>query len=79
VTWPNGVLASLAVGFFAQLITPWYRTRDLPVLTEFDGNSQTVFPSSKLRYLDGITCRHFAALADLGDPFWKQPECPELA
>jgi molybdopterin-synthase adenylyltransferase len=79
VIWPNGVLASLAVGFFAQLITPWYRTLDLPVLMEFDGNSQTVFPSSKLRHLGGIICRHFAALADLGDPFWKQPECPELA
>ena len=73
VVWPNGVLASLAVGFFVQLSTPWYKARDLPVLMEFDGNSQTVFPSAKLRYLDGITCRHFGTLADLGDPFWKQP------
>jgi molybdopterin/thiamine biosynthesis adenylyltransferase len=75
VVWPNGVLASLAVGFFTQLISPWHKARDLGVLMEFDGNSQTVFPSSKLRYLDGTTCRHFSALADLGDPFWKEPCC----
>lgn len=70
VVWPNGLLASLAVGFFVQLITPWYKAHDLPALMEFDGNSQTVAPSSKLRYLEGRTCPHFAALSSLGDPFW---------
>jgi len=70
VVWPNGVLASLAVGFFTHLATPWCKAKDLPILIEFDGNLQTVSRSSKLRYLDEIACRHFAALADLGDPFW---------
>lgn len=71
VVWPNGILASLAVGFFVHLTTPWCRPRDLSVLIEFDGNSQTVLPSTKLGYLDMNTCRHFASLADVGDPFWK--------
>lgn len=71
VIWPNGVLASLAVGFFAHLTTPWCRPRELPILIEFDGNSQTVLPSAKLPYLGVSACRHFAALADVGDPFWQ--------
>lgn len=79
VIWPNGVLASLAVGFFVHLMTPWSKPRDLPVLLEFDGNSQTVAPSTKLRYLDMGTCRHFAALTEVGDPFWKARGTASLA
>ncbi|HKM80341.1 MAG TPA: ThiF family adenylyltransferase [Candidatus Acidoferrum sp.] len=69
VVWPNGLLASLAVGFFVQLVSPWHKGLNLPLLLEFDGNSQTVSPSSKLRYLEGRTCPHFAGLSSLGDPF----------
>ncbi len=70
VVWANGVLASLAVGYFVQIVTPWYKQQKLPVLLEFDGNTQTVSPSNKLQYLEGHRCRHFADLASLGDPFW---------
>ena len=71
VVWANGVLASLAVGYFVQIVTPWYKQQKLPVLVEFDGNTQTVSPSNKLQYLEGHTCRHFADLSSLGDPFWE--------
>lgn len=74
VVWPNGVLASLAVGLFVQLVTPWGKMRDLPILVEYDGNAQTVLPSNKLPYLKGRECTHFTGLASLGDPFWKRPE-----
>ena len=74
VVWPNGVLASLAVGLFVQLVTPWGKMRDLPILVEYDGNAQTVLPSNKLPYLKGRECTHFAGLASRGDPFWKRPE-----
>ncbi len=74
VVWPNGLLASLAVGFFVQLFTPWRNTSDLPILLEFDGNAQTVSPSNKLGYLAGRNCPHFANLSSLGDPFWKGQE-----
>jgi molybdopterin-synthase adenylyltransferase len=73
VVWANGLLASLAVGFFVQLMSPWYDVQDLPILVEFDGNSQSVFPSKKLPYLAGRSCGHFADLEDLGDPFWSYP------
>ena len=71
VVWANGVLASIAVGLFTQLVTPWSKTQDLPVLLEYDGNAQTVSPSNKLPYLRGRGCPHFADLTSLGDPFWK--------
>lgn len=78
VVWPNGVLASLAVGFLAQLFTPWRKIQNLPVLLEFDGNAQIVLPSNKLPYLEDRACAHFAGLTDLGDPFWKVPEAWKL-
>jgi len=71
VLWPNGVLAALAVGLFVQLITPWSKMHDLPVLLEYDGNAQTVSPSNKLLCLKGL---HFAGLPNLGDPFWTRPD-----
>jgi hypothetical protein len=70
VVWPNGLLASLAVGFFVQLFTPWRQVLELPRLIEFDGDAQTVSPSNKLLYLEGHECPHFADLSSLGDPLW---------
>src|SRR5208282_3603331 len=37
VVWQNGLLASLAVGFFVQLVSPWHKGLNLPLLLEFDG------------------------------------------
>lgn len=69
VVWPNGTLASIAVGFFMKLVTPWETHKDTPLLLEYDGDLQTVIPSNKLTYLPAH-CRHFDSLAELGDPFW---------
>jgi molybdopterin/thiamine biosynthesis adenylyltransferase len=71
VVWTNGVLASLAVGYFVQIFTPWFKKQQLPILVEFDGNAQTVSPSNKLEHLVERKCRHFADLSSLGDPFWR--------
>ena len=70
VIWPNGVLASLAVGIFVQLITPWHKNHKRVWYLEYDGNSQTVATSNRLAHLSGMVCEHFASLGDLGDPFW---------
>ena len=69
VVWPNGVLASSAVGLFMSLILPW-APKLMPVLLEYDGNRGTVVPSVKIEYLPK-TCMHSAGETDLGDPFWK--------
>lgn len=69
VVWPNGTLASIAVGSFMKLITPWETHKPSPLLLEYDGDLQTVAPSNKLAYLPA-DCKHFDSLSELGDPFW---------
>jgi hypothetical protein len=69
VVWPNGTLASVAVGFFMKLVTPWETQKATPSLLEYDGDLQTVTPSNKLAYLPD-RCKHFVSLYELGDPFW---------
>jgi molybdopterin/thiamine biosynthesis adenylyltransferase len=69
VVWPNGTLASIAVGFFMKLMTPWESQKETPLLLEYDGDLQTVMASNKLAYLPAY-CKHFDSLHELGDPFW---------
>ncbi|MGO4516444.1 ThiF family adenylyltransferase [Terriglobus sp. 2YAB30_2] len=69
VVWPNGTLASVAVGFFMKLMTPWETQKTTPLLLEYDGDLQTVMPSNKLAYLPAH-CKHFDSAHGLGDPFW---------
>jgi len=71
VVWPNGVLASSAVGIFTQLISPWHDDhRDVEYL-EYDGNKNLLRQSNRLLHLSDIICRHFSGETDLGDPFWN--------
>lgn len=58
VVWPNGVLASTAVGLFVQLVCPWH---DHPIdraYFEYDGNQGVVVHSNRLAALDGRKCSH---------------------
>jgi hypothetical protein len=75
VVWPNGTLASIAVGVFMRLMTPWETRKAMPLLLEYDGDLQTVAPSNKLDYLP-LTCRHFDSLLEIGDPFWTADVLP---
>jgi hypothetical protein len=77
VIWPNGVLASSAVGIFIQLLTPWSR-RQSEILLEYDGDLHTVQPSNRLEYLKNKACSHFTGLDGLADPFFTFPtvDCP---
>lgn len=69
VIWPNGVLASLAVGILVQLLTPWHKHKKRVRYLEYDGNSETVTTSNRLARLSGIVCNHFSSLEELGNPF----------
>ena len=68
VVWPNGVLASIAVGQLVALLTPWHGEPICPYL-EYDGNRQRVGPSSRLAHLPDQPCPHYPA-DQVGDPFW---------
>ena len=72
VVWANGVLASLAVGLFVQLICPWHGTAQLTACCEFDGNHHRV-ETSRLDHARDIRCNHFKA-DELGDAFFCRPE-----
>lgn len=67
VVWPNGVLASTAVGLFMQAVTPWHVVAEIGECLEYDGNLHTVRQSDRMRRLRGRPCPHHAAL-NVGDP-----------
>lgn len=71
VVWPNGTLASAAVGLYMSLITPWHNDPKAIQYLEYDGNSHTMVPSNRLLHVNEIVCKHFSAASNLGDPFWK--------
>lgn len=70
VVWANGVLASLAVGLFVQLVCPWHGTPRASACCEFDGNRHRV-ETNRLDHLGAIRCRHFDA-SDVGDAFFNR-------
>lgn len=67
VVWPNGVLASTAVGLVAHLIAPWSGKQINSAYLVYDGNLGTVTESDRLRRWVGKPCLHYPASA-VGDP-----------
>lgn len=68
VVWPNGVLASAAVGMVVQLLTPWHRIDRAGIYLEYDGNWGTVMQSPRLKRVK-LPCLHHLA-EGRGDPFF---------
>ncbi len=74
VVWPNGVLASMAVGLFMQLYTPWHYSERPTLYLEYDGNESEVKLTPRWPYLEGKRCPHFNQIEDVGDPFFEHKE-----
>ena len=70
VVWPNGVLASTAVGIAIGLITPWAGTRPATYL-EYDGDQHVLKPSNILTIIANRRCPHYDIRA-VGDPFFAR-------
>ena len=70
VVWPNGLLASAAVGLAVELLTDWSRSMRSAVYLSYDGNNHTLQPHVRIQYLKGKICSHFP-LSDVGDPILK--------
>lgn len=70
VIWPNGVLASTAIGQYMSLILPWNRDHQPDLLLEYDGNRHICRESAKAPYLKKMICSHFPTDGQLGDPFY---------
>lgn len=69
VVWPNGVLASTAVGLFTRLICPWTDWTSGSVFLEYDGNRGTVLPSKSFAFLADRACPHYFP-EEVGDPLF---------
>jgi len=69
VIWPNGVLASTAVGLLMQLLTPWDSRPIGSAYLEYDGNAHVVRPSQRLSAVATSSCLHYK-LDEVGDPFF---------
>lgn len=69
VVWTNGTLASLAVGEFVRLFTPWFDSSRAYEWLELDGNNQIVSKSRQPEYALKGQCNHFTP-SDVGDPFF---------
>lgn len=71
VVWPNGVLASTAVGIAVDLLTDWTKSLRSVVYLEYDGNRNTVKPHPRLQYIQTTACSHYPA-NQVGDPFFRK-------
>ena len=72
VVWTNGTLASIAVGEFIKLRTPWCPADDPYVWLELDGNSQTITKSRQPQYRQiPAVCPHHGGRDGVGDPFFE--------
>jgi hypothetical protein len=59
VVWPNGVLASTAIGLLMQLVTPWGATASETAYLEYDGNTGTILRSQRLAHVLSRPCPHY--------------------
>jgi hypothetical protein len=71
VVWPNGVLASTAVGVAVNLVTDWTRSLRGPVYLSYRGNDGTVQPHVRLKYYKAGPCPHYPP-EQVGDPVFKK-------
>lgn len=70
VVWPNGTLASAAVGYAVQLLTGW-SGKAPPARLDYRGSTATLSPSNLLPLLKTIPCSHYPLDAS-GDPVFRR-------
>lgn len=67
VIWPNGALASIAIGKFMSILTPWNQNLLPSLYSEYDGNRLTVSHSKKLTVINECSCIHYGGENGTGD------------
>jgi hypothetical protein len=67
VVWPNGVLASTAIGIVIAILTGWSEHLDHCRYLAYDGNSGALVPHIRWQHLENRDhCEHFP-LSAMGD------------
>jgi len=67
VVWPNGTLASTAIGIATALLLPWHARQIVCPYLVYDGNGFKLMPSPRLVHLQGVDCAHFSSRTMPGD------------
>lgn len=70
VVWPNGVLASMAVGQAMAILTAWNGELVPPLYIDYDGNRSIAGPSKRLEVINVNRCLHFSGPDAVGDVVW---------
>lgn len=70
VVWPNGVLASTAIGRVIDLLTGWSGVRHPVRALSYDGNRGTLVPDARLGFLSNGPCPHYP-LYEAGPVRWQ--------
>jgi molybdopterin-synthase adenylyltransferase len=71
VIWPNGALASSAVGIAMSLLLPWHSSLSVPPYLVYDGNRMEITASPRLQHLRELRCTHYDASVSVGDPTFR--------
>lgn len=69
VIWPNGVLASSAVGIAVDMLTGWTKEENLTLRLQYNGNTHTLTPMPQLSERLKFPCTHFTP-EQVGDPLF---------
>lgn len=67
VVWPNGILASTAVGLLVQLFTPWHGKPVSSAYFAYDANEGTTIVPDRFHRRVGKICGHYPT-GVVGDP-----------
>jgi ThiF family len=70
VVWPNGVLASSAVGIFIDLVSGWSKQMNRNIYLAYDGNTGIVSDHIRLRFTE-LNCTHYP-LSEVGEPKFRK-------
>lgn len=70
VVWPNGVLASTAVGILTDILTGWTKKSDKHFYLSYDGNLGTIIEHIRLKFLSN-NCNHYK-VENAGPPKFKK-------
>lgn len=71
VVWPNGILASSAIGYAVGLLTGWSGSSAPSCRMDYRGSQMTMSPSHMAAALKGQKCTHFPTSL-CGDPRYQK-------
>jgi molybdopterin/thiamine biosynthesis adenylyltransferase len=70
VVWPNGLLASAAVGELMAMVLPWFRRQRGFTYLIYDANKNQLIASPHVKALEGTACPHHP-WSQVGDPLFS--------